>query len=101
MTLFIDSVDMSAVTYTLSNKKEVIVQKTYSVNPHESHEILSFFERSTIFKYKPQIDQIVVNAGPGSYTGTRIGIAHAHALSMALGVPVKIIENEEFKKLIS
>lgn len=100
MTLFIDSVDMNAVTYTLSNKKEVVVQKIYRVDPHQSHEILSFFEQSNILKSTSEIDQVIVNAGPGSFTGTRIGIAHAQALSMALGVPVKIIENEKFKKLV-
>lgn len=33
-------------------------------------------------------DRIVVDTGPGSYTGIRIGIAAARALGLAWGVPV-------------
>ncbi len=34
------------------------------------------------------IDRIAVTHGPGTFTGTRIGIAAARALSLALGVPI-------------
>ena len=33
-------------------------------------------------------DQIVVNVGPGSFTGIRVGVAAARALGLAWGVPV-------------
>lgn len=33
-------------------------------------------------------DQIVVNVGPGSFTGIRVGVAAARALGFAWGVPV-------------
>jgi tRNA threonylcarbamoyladenosine biosynthesis protein TsaB len=35
-----------------------------------------------------QLEGIVVGTGPGSFTGIRMGIATARALSFALGVPV-------------
>lgn len=34
------------------------------------------------------VTEIVVNPGPGSFTGTRVGVAIANALGFALGVPV-------------
>ena len=34
------------------------------------------------------IDQILVNSGPGSFTGIKVGISIANALGFALGVPV-------------
>jgi tRNA threonylcarbamoyladenosine biosynthesis protein TsaB len=36
----------------------------------------------------PRPDAIIVDIGPGSYTGIRIGIAAARALGLAWGVPV-------------
>ncbi len=35
-----------------------------------------------------RVDSIIVDIGPGSYTGIRIGIAAARALGVAWGVPV-------------
>lgn len=34
-------------------------------------------------------DEIVVNCGPGSFTGVRVGLAAAKALGLAWGVPVR------------
>ncbi len=36
-----------------------------------------------------KIDQLVVNVGPGSFTGIRVGLAFAKGFSMGLGVPLK------------
>src|SRR3990167_4661725 len=38
------------------------------------------------------IDLILVNRGPGSFTGIRLGLAFARGLSLGLGIPVKGID---------
>jgi tRNA threonylcarbamoyl adenosine modification protein YeaZ len=45
-------------------------------------ELLILLEKNTI--EKSQIRQIVVSRGPGSFTGTRIGLAIAHGLKKSL-----------------
>jgi len=41
------------------------------------------------------ITEIAVNQGPGSYTGTRIGVAVANALDYTLNIPVYGFGNDE------
>ena len=36
---------------------------------------------------RPEVDALVVGTGPGSFTSTRIGVAVARGLALALGIP--------------
>jgi len=55
-----------------------------------SEELLPLVERliSSWGIERPEIAQVSVNRGPGSFTGLRIGIATAKGFGQALGIPV-------------
>ena len=96
MILFIYSTNFDAVTYSLVGGK--VFTKTFQADSHKSHEVLGFLEQflqSSTIK-AADIKKIIVSKGPGSYTGTRIGVTHAMALGFAWNIPVKALEGEKF-----
>lgn len=89
MTLYIDTTEFKKITFVLAGKKRV--GKTYKLDPRRSFTILPKLEDFLkLSKIKTEdIKKIYVNKGPGSFTGIRVGAAHALALSLAWGVPLK------------
>lgn len=85
MRIYIDSTD---------NKKSVIriddKEFTRNVESPRDQDVLGFLLHCLQERYiKPEdIDEIEVNPGPGSFTGTRVGVAIANMLSYALEVKV-------------
>ena len=101
MILYIDSTDFNKVTYSLKPVKGKMRQKKTTINHHQSHKALEVLATFLARQTKEKITAIVVNTGPGSYTGTRVGVTHALALGFAWNVPVKPLEKEKFyKKLL-
>jgi tRNA threonylcarbamoyladenosine biosynthesis protein TsaB len=99
MILYIDTTDFSAVTYALKSGSKIF-RKSYKIDPHQSHKTLKILEEFLGKHQKPnsKIQKIIVNKGPGSYTGTRVGVTHAQALGFAWNIPVKFLEKEKFLK---
>lgn len=98
MILYIDTTDFSKITFAISANKK-IQQKSFNILPHQSYTTV---EKLNEFLQKLKIQtlgmkKIVVNKGPGSYTGTRIGVTIGQALGMAWEVPVKFISKDKFK----
>lgn len=119
MILYIDTTDFNKATFVLSDGKEV-QKKSYKIDPHKSHETLAkLAEFLKLAKAKPspvrllrisspkgrggehRIKKIVVNKGPGSYTGTRVGAAIAQALGLGLNAPVKFAGKKRFATLLA
>ncbi len=99
MILYIDTTDFNKVTFGLSWGKK-LVKRSYKVEPRESHKTLAklddFFHKSKILNPKAEIKKIIVNKGPGSFTGVRVGVTMAMALGFAWGAPVKAIGKDKF-----
>ncbi len=107
MILYINSTAHENVTFMLDNGGKTIT-KTFIIGSHSGHKIVKKLEEFLKSKIKDglatpaaggfKIQEIVVNTGPGSFVGTRVGVTIAQALAMVWDVPVKYLENEEFQK---
>jgi tRNA threonylcarbamoyladenosine biosynthesis protein TsaB len=98
MILYIDSTDFKKITYAVVGEK--VIRKTYNVDPQESYKTLGYLEKFLAFakvKDLHQLKKIIVNGGPGSYTGVRVGVTHAEAIGLVLNVPVSVVPSEKFK----
>jgi tRNA A37 threonylcarbamoyladenosine modification protein TsaB len=101
MILYINSTAHENVTFMLNTDGKTIT-KTFIIGSHSGHKIvkkLEEFLKSKIKDERFKIQEIVVNSGPGSFVGTRVGVTIAQALAMVWNVPVKYLENEEFQKV--
>ena len=72
--------EIDGKTYCLSSKTQAL----------KAQAVLPLIEK-IIHKHKlniVEVDKIYVNKGPGSYTGLKVGVAIANALSFSLGIPI-------------
>lgn len=85
MTLYIDSTDNTKTTIKIGDKEFV-----RQVNSPRDQDVFGLITTSfESLGLKPtDITAIEVNTGPGSFTGTRIGVSIANALGFALKIPV-------------
>jgi tRNA threonylcarbamoyladenosine biosynthesis protein TsaB len=98
MNLYIDTTDYNKIIFAVLDGKK-LKKKIYKITSYESHKILQKLEEFLKAIHYPlsTIHSLVVNKGPGSFTGTRVGVTIGQALSLALGVPVKFVAKEKFK----
>lgn len=84
MKLFIDTSSSEKITVGLDGQ---------TVERHarqKAQQLVNIIEKQLTQKQKslPDITEIEVNVGPGSFTGLRVGVSVANALGWALAVPV-------------
>ena len=96
MNLIFNTTNYGKVEFELVNKKKTF-KKSYRVTPQESDKILENLEAFLkIPKIKNPISKIrkiiVYKKNTGSFTGLRIAVAVAVALSLAWGVPVRVVK---------
>lgn len=90
MILRIDTTKTEEVTVKLENPKTGKIDVLREKQVKGSQVLLPMIEK-ILKKNKLKVSElkaIEVNPGPGSFTGTRVGVAVANALGFALNLPV-------------
>lgn len=86
--LFIDTTDNkeTKVSLKLDKKEETLSENS---KPKSQNTLILIEKILKKNKLKPsQVDEIEVNPGPGSFTGTRVGVAIGNALAYGLKVRI-------------
>lgn len=91
MILTISTTNPEKTAILIADKKgEIIEQKVWRAKTHQSEELLPEIDK-LLKKNKIAVEDlglIIVDIGPGSFTGTRVGVATANAMAFALDIPV-------------
>lgn len=86
------AIDSSGLVASVAIVTEDVLLAEYTVNFKKTHSQTLLPMLNEIVKMVeldlPQVDAIAVSAGPGSFTGLRIGSATAKGLGLALDIPV-------------
>lgn len=102
MILYIDTTDFNQAVFAVGAEGK-IRKKVCRLDPQASNKTLAVLAKflqsnaKTSPAWRKSVSRIVVNKGPGSYTGTRVGVTIASALSLGLGVPVRFVPKIKFR----
>ncbi|NDB18652.1 MAG: tRNA (adenosine(37)-N6)-threonylcarbamoyltransferase complex dimerization subunit type 1 TsaB, partial [Actinobacteria bacterium] len=88
LTLALDTAGVDRTTVALIDDRGVRAGASMSASPAEQllPMISALLAQESLTP--SDISRVVVGVGPGPFTGLRIGLAHAHAMAHALGIPV-------------
>jgi len=91
MTYLILDTSTSECLIALANENEVVAEEIFTHNNLLSNLLLPTIERliEKHIQSPKNINGVAVGIGPGSYTGTRLGVAVAKSLAFGLQVPIK------------
>jgi tRNA threonylcarbamoyladenosine biosynthesis protein TsaB len=95
MILFIDTTDFKTMRFALIG--ETVIDHTFEIAYNENWKTLDFLQQflKTNKVEVPDIMKIMVCAGPGSFTGTRVGVTIAQGLAFARHIPIVAIPKDK------
>lgn len=95
MNLYIDTTDRIS-KLKITEKNQILIEKEINSDQILSETLLKTIEDmlSKIRKDKKELTVILVNPGPGSYTGVRIGLTTANLLAFSLNIPISVEKNK-------
>lgn len=100
-TIYIDTTSNKEVTVDLTIDEEVFAVKQ-EIAFNRGQVVLPII-KELLEKHNlspKDIDAVEVNAGPGSFTGVRVGVSIANALAFGLGISVNGVTLKENGKLV-
>lgn len=89
MKIYIDTRDRNNIRISILKNGKPLASKEVNtvITPESALSLLAkVLEENEILV--SDLKEIIVERGPGSYTGTRVGVSIANALSLALKIPV-------------
>jgi len=98
MILFIDTSDFTAMRFALidSTTIEYVFEIAYNENWKTLDYLQSFLNKSGVDI--ANIKKVIVCSGPGSFTGTRVGVTIAEAISFARKIPIVAMPKNKLPK---
>ena len=90
MTLYINTTDRQQLILQLRRQDKVVAELSKMETKNHAQVLLPSIEELLASQSitMSDLEAIEVNPGPGSFTGTRVGVAVANALGLALQLPV-------------
>jgi tRNA threonylcarbamoyladenosine biosynthesis protein TsaB len=89
MTLYIDTTEAVVVKLLQAGQEVGVIQQDSTVH-RQAQTLLADIDH-LLRQYSVELSQITaieVVCGPGSFTGTRVGVAAANSLALALSIPI-------------
>lgn len=89
MKLYIDTRNREKISIVIFEKDKILISKEANSQINSNTALLLL--KDTLIEAgleMERISEIEVEKGPGSYTGTRVGVAIANSLSFALQIPI-------------
>lgn len=89
----------SFLSIALLNEKKVLIKNIVSEGGKQSELLIVEIEKTLRSKkiWYQDLDLIVATKGPGSFTGTRIGLAAARIIKAATNLPLILINSDEVR----